>query len=520
MRHFLASNAPPSFLQASSVFFLLTLTLGVLLFTLPARADTVAELQSKIEEKNSQLAALEAEIALYETELTKVGADRKTLEAEIARLDTSRKKIATDIAVTNNRIETAEYELEELDAAIADKERRIDESRAAVQKSLRLIARIDDVPLVEHFLAGVTFSDAWEEADQLRRIQLTLGDEIMRLDAVRQGLEEDYTAVARKQGELISYERQLSGQKSVLDQNRQEQSQVLGATKSKEAEYQQLLEDKRNAREQLEAELRSFEAELQYTLDPSKIPSPGSGVLSFPLDPDFMTRCGDRKGAFGNLMCVTQYFGNTPFAQSGAYNGQGHNGMDFGAPEGTRVIAAHAGVVEATGNTDQIVHGSKVRVTFSRLNVRTVPNGSVAGTQRSGSIGRVVDGPITAGDYVWWRVDFNKGSDGWVASAAINNMCYSYGKWALIKHANGLATLYAHLSHIGTSKGEAVATGSFLGYSGNTGYSTGPHLHFTTYVADQVRIVRLGDIKTITNCAAAEIPVAPTEAYLNPLNYL
>lgn len=437
-------------IRTALILFVITFVFS----SIPVFADTVTELQNKIEERNAQLQALEQEIALYEAELTKVGADRATLETEIARLDLSRKKIAADISATKNRIATADLELSELDVEISDKERRIGESKVAIEKSLRLISRIDDIPLVEHFLAGVAFSDAWEESDQLRRVQLALGDEIIHLEAVRLGLEADYRTVAEKQGQLISYQRQLSGQKNVLDQNRKEQSTVLTQTKNKESEYQKLLNEKIKAHEQLEAELRDFEAQLEYTLDPSKIPSPGSGILQFPLDPSFMNRCGGREKTFGNLFCITQYFGNTKFAQSGAYNGKGHNGTDFGAPTGTKVASALSGIVEATGNTD------------------TIPG------------------------------------------------CYSYGKWVLVRHANGLSSLYAHLSHIGVSKGEAVATGGFLGYSGNTGYSTGPHLHFTVYVADQVRLVRLGDIKTITNCANAVVPVAPTEAYLNPLGYL
>ena len=46
-----------------------------------------------------------------------------------------------------------------------------------------------------------------------------------------------------------------------------------------------------------------------------------------------------------------------------------------------------------------------------------------------------------------------------------------YGKWVLVRHGNGLTTLYAHLSRIDVSKGDSVATGQVLGYSGNTGYS-------------------------------------------------
>jgi len=98
--------------------------------------------------------------------------------------------------------------------------------------------------------------------------------------------------------------------------------------------------------------------------------------------------------------------------------------------------------------------------------------------------------------------------------------CYSYGKWVLVKHNNGLSTLYAHLSVISSNAGQSISSGDVIGFSGNTGYSTGPHLHYSVYLSDAVQVVRLGDIKKITNCAAARIPVAPLEAYLNPLDYL
>lgn len=98
--------------------------------------------------------------------------------------------------------------------------------------------------------------------------------------------------------------------------------------------------------------------------------------------------------------------------------------------------------------------------------------------------------------------------------------CYSYGKWILIEHDNGLSTLYAHLSLIKAQEGQRVNTGEVIGYSGNTGYSTGPHLHLTTYATEGVRIVRLGDVKTQTSCGNAHIPVATTDAYLDSLSYL
>jgi len=99
--------------------------------------------------------------------------------------------------------------------------------------------------------------------------------------------------------------------------------------------------------------------------------------------------------------------------------------------------------------------------------------------------------------------------------------CYSYGKWVMVKHPNGLATLYAHLSQINVSTGEAVSRGQVLGYSGATGYATGPHLHFGVYVASSVQIIRLGEATNrTTSCSSAVMPVAPLSGYLDPMKYL
>ena len=98
--------------------------------------------------------------------------------------------------------------------------------------------------------------------------------------------------------------------------------------------------------------------------------------------------------------------------------------------------------------------------------------------------------------------------------------CYSYGKWVLVDHNNGLSTLYAHLSRIASSPGQRVAQGERIAYSGNTGYSTGPHLHLSTYIQPDVRVIALGEVKTRTNCAAAQMPVAPLQSYLDSMTYL
>lgn len=101
--------------------------------------------------------------------------------------------------------------------------------------------------------------------------------------------------------------------------------------------------------------------------------------------------------------------------------------------------------------------------------------------------------------------------------------CYSYGRWILIEHDNGLSSLYAHLSGITVATGQVVTTGQVIGYSGGqprqfgSGASTGPHLHFGVYSSAGVNISRY---VSSTNCKNVSIPLANPQDYLDPIAYL
>lgn len=65
--------------------------------------------------------------------------------------------------------------------------------------------------------------------------------------------------------------------------------------------------------------------------------------------------------------------------------------------------------------------------------------------------------------------------DGMVRIAKLNR---SYGNVVIIRHNNGLETVYAHLSKILVEAGQKIEAGQILGLGGNTGHSFGSHLHF------------------------------------------
>jgi murein DD-endopeptidase MepM/ murein hydrolase activator NlpD len=69
------------------------------------------------------------------------------------------------------------------------------------------------------------------------------------------------------------------------------------------------------------------------------------------------------------------------------------------------------------------------------------------------------------------------------AAGIVSDVGYNanYGNYIIVTHGGGLQTLYGHLSSSSIAKGARVAQGTMIGLSGNTGYSTGPHLHFGIY---------------------------------------
>ncbi len=73
-----------------------------------------------------------------------------------------------------------------------------------------------------------------------------------------------------------------------------------------------------------------------------------------------------------------------------------------------------------------------------------------------------------AGRVIESRADFSRG----------------WGWTIIVDHGDGWKTRYAHLSRTLARVGDAVVRGQIIARSGNTGHSTGPHLHYGTYLWD------------------------------------
>ncbi len=102
-----------------------------------------------------------------------------------------------------------------------------------------------------------------------------------------------------------------------------------------------------------------------------------------------------------------------------------------------------------------------------------------------------VEGTVTSGfGYRWGRMHegidisvpegtpIRAAADGTVILEQSESESGGYGNYTCIDHGGGLSTCYAHQSSFAASVGDRVSQGDVIGYSGDTGHSTGPHLHF------------------------------------------
>ncbi len=96
----------------------------------------------------------------------------------------------------------------------------------------------------------------------------------------------------------------------------------------------------------------------------------------------------------------------------------------------------------------------------------------------SGSVTQQFWGGHRAIDIGSWTGAPVKSADSGYVTVAGGGWNSGYGNYVVIDHGNGFVSLYAHLHSIYVRAGESVARGQQIGTLGNTGNSTGPHLHF------------------------------------------
>lgn len=398
-----------------------------------SNAQTARELKDKISQKDSDIASLEKEITAYQSQLEAIGQQKKSLSNAIKELDLTKKKLQVDIAVTQKKIDKTNLTIQGLNSDILNKEGNIQNNIASIKAGIKTTDELESGEILATLISENNFTNIWNEIDSIVAIREKIREDIKKLKQIKSELEDTRQVTIDAKDELVILKSKLGDQQKIVIQNANEKNKLLLQTKNSEANYQALLKDRIAKRDAFEKELRDYEAQLQYILDPSKLPQ--KGVLSWPLQNIF----------------ITQLFGKTVDSVR-LYASGTHSGVDFRASVGTPVMSMADGTVMGVGDTDLTCYGA------------------------------------------------------------------SFGKFVFIKYNNGLSSTFGHLSLIKVKEGKKVIRGEVVGYSGNTGHTTGPHLHVSLYASEAVKMTS----KPSAACDGRiyRLPVAPLNAYLDAMYYL
>ncbi len=147
-------------------------------------------------------------------------------------------------------------------------------------------------------------------------------------------------------------------------------------------------------------------------------------------------------------------------------------------------IRAHNQLIEG----DELAVGSTILVPGGTIKAAPVASPTKGGSKSGKNwLAHPTPGAIkTQGIHGYNAVDFAAAVGTTIRAAAAGEVVVSkssgwnggYGQYIVIRHSNGAQTLYAHLSSNSVAVGASVAQGEVIGAMGNTGRSTGPHLHF------------------------------------------
>jgi murein DD-endopeptidase MepM/ murein hydrolase activator NlpD len=328
--------------------FLCALVLGIgVSFTLNQgylNAQTTYELQNQIDDTNSQIAALKAEIAKLQSQLTTTTAQKQTLQNAINALNLNIQKLQKSITLTQAQIKQKDAQISTINRTISTTTTEIQKVQAGVASTIRSLNELDQMPMLMQLLAGGTLSSFFDQAAALETVRSELEVKIDDLNALKSTLANTEAQAVAQKNQLNSYKQDLATQQQGLAITKDSQAKLLAQTKSQEALYQAQIAEKKAQQAKFENDLLTFQAKLNLTFNPNTLPATGQGALQWPV----------------KNVIVTQYFGNTSFATANpqVYNGHGHSGIDLGASPGTPLYAARGGVVLGTGNTDATCPGA------------------------------------------------------------------------------------------------------------------------------------------------------------------
>ena len=396
-----------------------------LIMIIGGAASTTAATISELEARQAELESQQAE---YQAKLNKSNSAVSEKQEEVDALVGQVESVTAEIQVCYQKISIYDKGIAEKQQAIDAANVEIDNNMNTLRQRIKTIYISGDVSALEIVMGAKDFTDF---LDKLQLVQYvsdhdaelingikkklnTISEEKKALEADKASLEEEHTTLTNKQDELTK----------LLDENKE----TLASLQSEANDAQMQLSISEEELSKLKPELQALvrQAQQQEAAAQQAAAAPSSSSDDEEEEIDYSDNGGGSSGG-GGYSAPSQIDAGDGWTWPipGCYTitggfGEGRSYESHGGTDIAPIYAANSGTV--IGSSNDCTHSS--------------------------------------------------------AGVGACNHGGGYGNHVWIQHDNGYQTIYGHMINTAVSTGEYVSKGQLIGYSGSTGWSTGPHLHF------------------------------------------
>ena len=387
--------------------------------------DEYEQIEQEIQQNEAALDEVEEEIQTNEERLDEIHGELEDIQSQIDILDERLELLEGDITALNESVEIINEEIILINEQIAAIEIEIEETRDLMEETKeQLLARIrenymaGDGSSLEMLFSADDISSFLTRKEIITRVSEKDNQLIEELTTKLAELEALETDLEAQKTELQEMEAQLIAQKSELSEREEDYLESMATQAEKKQEATERYEEVEQIITELDEDSEAYQREIERQKAERL-------EVERQID-EYIREHGSSQG-------------DVPDEE---YNNDGD--MLWPVPGSTRMTAGYP----AYSNGER-----HMGIDIVRTDVTT-----------KGSPFRAAQG----GEVI---IAYNDG-----------NWNYGFGNYCVIDHGDGTQTLYAHAQRLTVSKGDVVQKGETIGYIGDTGNTTGPHLHFEVRV--------------------------------------